>query len=186
VQGNKIALAQQFREISSDSDASYERVLEVDVSRLKPTVAFPHLVDNTRTIDEVGDVPVHEVWIGSSANGRLEDFQEAARILKGRKANPGTRLIVTPASRKVLLEGMRDGTFMILAEAGAAITDPGCGPCLGIHEGVLADGDNCLATQPRNFKGRMGNPNSSIYLGSPALAAATAISGKISDPREFV
>lgn len=181
----KLGRGDRFRELSSDPDASFEQVLEFDAGKLEPTVACPHFVDNTRTIGEIGDVTINEVWIGSSANGRLEDFQEAARILKGRKTHPDTRLIVTPASRRILLEGMRDGTFLTLAEAGASITGPGCGPCLGIHEGVLADGENCLATQPRNFKGRMGNPNAAIYLGSPALAAATAVKGKISDPREF-
>lgn len=182
----KLGRGRQFQELSSDPDAVFEQVLEFDVGELEPTVACPHFVDNTKTVEDVSDVLINQVWIGSSANGRLEDFQEAARILKGRKVCPDSRLIVTPASRRILLEGMRDGTFFTLAEAGAVLTDPGCGPCLGIHEGVLADGDNCLATQPRNFKGRMGNANASIYLGSPALAAATAINGRISDPREFI
>ncbi len=124
--------------------------------------------------------------MGTSTNGRLEDFQLAAAILKGKKVAKGTRLIITPGSRKVLLDGLADGTFQALAEAGGVITGPGCGPCVGVHEGVLADGEVCLSTQNRNFQGRMGNPNAFLYLASPATAAATAITGKISDPREFL
>ncbi|MFQ6111588.1 MAG: aconitase/3-isopropylmalate dehydratase large subunit family protein, partial [Nitrospinota bacterium] len=176
----------KFRAISSDPDAAFERVVEINASELKPTIACPHLVDNVKTIDELGEVKVNEILLGTSCNGRLEDFQIAAGILKGRRVKPGVRLIVTPGSRRVYLEGMADGTFRTLVEAGAVITGPGCGACVGVHEGVLADGDVCLATQPRNFKGRMGNPKAFIYLGSPAVAAATAIQGVISDPRPLL
>jgi 3-isopropylmalate/(R)-2-methylmalate dehydratase large subunit len=182
----RLGRGRQFREMAADPDAVYERVVEFDAASLQPTVACPHLVDNTKTVEELGKVRVDEVFMGTSANGRLEDFQVAARILKGRRVQAGTRLIVTPASRRIWLEGMRDGTFQTLVEAGAVVTGPGCGACVGVHEGVLADGEVCLATQPRNFKGRMGNPKAFIYLGSPATAAASAITGHITDPREFL
>ncbi len=176
----------KFRAIASDPDATFERVVEINASELKPTIACPHLVDNVKTIDELGEIKVNEVLIGTSCNGRLEDFQIAADILRGRRVKSGVRLLVTPGSRRVYIEGMADGTFSTLAEAGGVITGPGCGACVGVHEGVLADGDVCLATQPRNFKGRMGNPNAFIYLGSPAVAAATAIEGVITDPRPLL
>ncbi len=175
-----------FREIRSDPDAVFERTVEIDVSRLEPTVACPHFVDNAKPIGQIGDVPVDMVWIGSSANGRLEDFHIAAKILKGRKANPRTRIIATPASRAIYAQAMADGTWDAFIAAGAVITGPGCGPCVGVHEGVLADNDVCVATQPRNFKGRMGNPKASIYLANPAVAAASAVKGRIADPREFL
>jgi 3-isopropylmalate/(R)-2-methylmalate dehydratase large subunit len=175
-----------FREIRSDEDAAFEKVMEIEATELGPVVACPHFVDNVRPIGEVGDVAVDQIFLGTSCNGRLEDFQIAAQLLKGRKIHKGTRMIVTPASRWVTLEMMKDGTMEVLIEAGALITNPGCGGCVGVHEGVLADGDVCLATQPRNFKGRMGNPKAFIYLGSPATAAASAITGRITDPREFL
>jgi 3-isopropylmalate/(R)-2-methylmalate dehydratase large subunit len=183
---DRMGRGDKFREIRSDPDAHFERTIEIDVNRLEPTVACPHFVDNAKPIGQVGDVPVDMVWIGSSANGRLEDFHQAAQILKGRKAHPRTRIVATPASRAIYLEGMKDGTWEVFVNAGAVITGPGCGPCVGVHEGVLADGDVCVATQPRNFKGRMGNPNAFIYLATPASAAASAVKGKIRDPREFL
>lgn len=176
---------QDYRDIQPDPDADYERVIDIDVSKLEPTVAQPHYVDNTTAIGNIGDVKVDQVFIGTSCNGRLEDFRIAAQILKGRKVAAGTRLLVTPGSRRVLMEGFKDGTMQTFVEAGGIVTGPGCGACVGVHEGILADGDVCLATQPRNFKGRMGNPEAFIYLGSPALAAATAVTGRITDPREF-
>ncbi|OGL45664.1 MAG: 3-isopropylmalate dehydratase large subunit [Candidatus Schekmanbacteria bacterium RBG_16_38_11] len=182
----KMGRGDNFRKIASDPDALFEKTIEIDASSLKPTIACPHLVDNIKTIEEIGDVRVDEVFIGTSCNGRIEDLREAAKILKGNKVHHGTRLIITPASKRTYLEAIRDGTLNTFVEAGGVITGPGCGGCVGVHEGVLADGDVCLATQPRNFKGRMGNPNAFIYLGSPALAAATAIKGKITDPREFL
>ena len=142
-------------------------------------------MDNTRTIDEIGEVKVDQVFLGTSCNGRLEDLHIAARILKGKTIHPKTRMIVTPGSRLVYREALRDGTVEVFVESGALITSPGCGGCVGLHEGVLGDGEVCLATQPRNFQGRMGSPKSFIYLGSPAVAAATAIEGKIADPRSI-
>jgi 3-isopropylmalate/(R)-2-methylmalate dehydratase large subunit len=138
------------------------------------------------TIDQIGEVKVDQVYLGTSCNGRLEDLQIAAKILKGKKIHPKIRMIVTPGSRLVYLEAVKDGTMEILIEAGALAMPPGCGACVGLHEGVLGDGEICLATQPRNFQGRMGSPNSFIYLGSPAVAAATAIEGKIADPRKYL
>jgi 3-isopropylmalate/(R)-2-methylmalate dehydratase large subunit len=175
-----------FRELRPDPDATYERELVFDASILEPTVACPHFVDNTKPIREAGRVAVDQVFIGTSTNGRLEDFQIAASILKGRKVHPHVRLIATPGSRKVYLDGIRDGTFQTIVEAGGVVTGPGCGACVGVHEGVLADGEVCVSTQNRNFKGRMGNPNSFIYLASPATAAATALKGELTDPREFL
>ncbi len=175
-----------FRKISPDSDARCERTVVIKAGDLKPTIACPHQVDNTKTIDELEEVRVDQVFLGTSCNGRLEDLQIAAGILKGKTIHAGTRMIVTPGSSLVFKEAMRDGTMEILVEAGALITPAGCGACVGLHEGVLGDGEVCLATQPRNFKGRMGSPKSFIYLGSPAVAAATAIEGKIADPRKYL
>jgi 3-isopropylmalate/(R)-2-methylmalate dehydratase large subunit len=172
--------------VAPDTDATYERELEFDASTLEPMVACPHFVDNVKPIRQAGDVAVDQVLLGTCTNGRLEDFRIAAGILKGRTVNPGTRLIVTPSSREVYLAGMADGTFRTLIEAGALVTGPGCGACVGVHAGVLADGEVCATTQNRNFKGRMGNPNSFLYLVSPASAAATAVSGKLTDPRELL
>jgi 3-isopropylmalate/(R)-2-methylmalate dehydratase large subunit len=175
-----------FRPLSPDPDAIYERTVRIFAKELKPTIACPHQVDYTKTIDEIGDVKVDQVYLGTSCNGRLEDFQIAAMILKGKKIHPNTRMIVTPGSRRVYLEALKDGTMETLIEFGALAMPPGCGACVGLHEGVLGDGEVCLATQPRNFKGRMGSPKSFIYLGSPAVAAATAIEGKIADPRKYL
>jgi 3-isopropylmalate/(R)-2-methylmalate dehydratase large subunit len=133
----------------------------------------------------MGEVKVDQVFIGTCTNGRLEDFHIARELLEGRQVAPGTRLILIPASQRIYLEGARDGTWEALATAGGLVNSPGCGPCVGVHQGVLADGEVCVYTQNRNFKGRMGNPNAFIYLASPAVAAATAIKGKIADPREF-
>jgi len=176
----------KFREIKPDPDAVYEKTFEIDVSKLEPVVSFPHTVDNTRKISEVEDVKIDQVYIGTCTNGRLEDLRIAADILKGRHRHPDTRLIVIPASREVFIKAMKEGLLEIFMEAGASIESPGCGPCVGIHKGVLADGERVLSTQNRNFKGRMGNPEGFIYLASPATAAATAIEGKIADPRKYL
>ncbi len=176
----------KFREISADEDAIYERIIEIDVSKLEPTISFPHTVDNIRTISKVGEVKVDQVFIGTCTNGRIEDLRIAAQILKGRKRHPDTRLLICPASREVYLKAMEEGLLKIFIEAGAAIMNPGCGACVGVHQGILADGEVCLATQNRNFKGRMGNPESFIYLSSTATAAASAIEGKIADPRKYL
>jgi len=177
---------EKFREIRPDEDAEYEKTFDIDVSELTPMVSFPHTVDNVRPIDEARGVKIHQVFIGTCTNGRLEDLRIAAQILKGRKRHPNTRLIVIPASRKVYSEALKEGLLEVFNDAGASIHSPGCGPCVGIHLGILADGENCLSTQNRNFKGRMGNPEGFIYLASPATAAATAIAGEIADPREFM
>jgi len=175
-----------YRPLAPEDGAQYERVLDFDVSDLEPTVACPHQPDNTKTVGELADVAVDQVFIGTCTNGRMSDFHLAARILDGRHRHPNTRLLVTPASRDILLEGMADGTFATLVEAGAAITAAGCGACVGVHDGILGDGEVCLSTQNRNFQGRMGNPNGLIYLASPAVAAATAIEGRIADPRKYL
>jgi 3-isopropylmalate/(R)-2-methylmalate dehydratase large subunit len=183
---NRMERPQDYRKLFPDPDAVYEKTVIINAEELKPTIACPHQVDNIKIIDEIGDVKVDQVYLGTSCNGRLEDFQIAAKILKGKKIHPKTRMIVTPGSRLVYLEALRDGALETLIESGAIAMPPGCGACVGLHEGVLGDGEVCLATQPRNFKGRMGSPKSFIYLGSPAVAAATAIEGKIADPRRYL
>jgi 3-isopropylmalate/(R)-2-methylmalate dehydratase large subunit len=182
----KAGRADCWREIRPDSDAVYERVVTVDASALLPTVSFPHTVDNTRTIDKVGEVTVDQVFIGSCTNGRIEDLRVAAEILKGKTKAAGTRLIVIPASRKTYADALSEGLISVFVDAGAAVMAPGCGPCVGVHEGALGDGEVCLSTQNRNFNGRMGNPDSFIYLASPATAAASAVEGKIADPRKYL
>jgi len=177
---------QDFKELYPDPDATYENTVKINAKELKPTIACPHQVDNTKTIDEIGEIKVGQVYLGTSCNGRLEDFHIAAKILEGKKIHSKTRIIVTPGSRQGYLEALKDGTMETLIEFGALTMAPGCGACVGLHEGVLGDGEVCLATQPRNFKGRMGSPKSFIYLGSPAVAAATAIEGKIADPRKYL
>ncbi|MFH1381831.1 MAG: 3-isopropylmalate dehydratase large subunit [Chloroflexota bacterium] len=176
---------EHYRPLSPDSDAVYEETIEVDGSKLEPTVAKPHTVDNTALVTELKGVPIQQVFIGTCTNGRLDDLRIAAGILQRKKCHSRTRLIVAPASQKVFLAAMAEGYLAALVEAGAVIVPPGCAACLGVHEGVLGDGEACLSTANRNFKGRMGNPEAFIYLGSPATAAATAIRGEITDPREF-
>ncbi len=176
----------QLPDLEPDRDAVYERVIEIDAEKLKPTLSCPHFVDNTRTIDDVERVRVDQVFLGTSTNGRIEDLRIAADILKGRTVKPGTRLIVTPGSREIYAQAAQEGLLQVFVDAGGVVTGPGCGACVGVHEGILGDGEVCVATQNRNFCGRMGNPNASIYLASPALAAATAIEGRIADPRDHV
>ncbi len=183
---NRMERSKEFRGMIPEADATYGETVRINARDLKPTIACPHLVDNTKTIDEIGEVKVDQVFLGTSCNGRLEDLHIAARILRGRTIYPKTRMIVTPGSHLVYKEALKDGTMEIFIESGALVTSPGCGGCVGLHEGVLGDGEVCLATQPRNFKGRMGSPKSFIYLGSPAVAAATAIEGKIGDPRKYL
>lgn len=183
---DRMGRSSEFRKLFPDPDALYEETIRIKAEDLKPTIACPHQVDNTKSIDEIGEVKVDQVFLGTSCNGRLEDLQVAAKILKGRSIHPKTRMIVTPGSHLVYLEALKDGTIETLVASGAVITSPGCGACVGLHGGVLGDGEVCLATQPRNFQGRMGSPNSLIYLGSPAVAAATAIEGKIADPRKYL
>jgi len=176
----------RFKEIAPDDDAEYERVIEIDVSALKPTFACPHFVDNTKTIDEIERVAVQQVFIGTCTNGQLEDMRIAASILKGREVAAGTRLIVTPPSRSVYVKAMEAGYLRTFVEAGGLVTDPGCGACVGVHAGILGDGEVCVSTQNRNFQGRMGNTAGNIYLASPAAAAAAAIEGRIADPRDYL
>lgn len=170
---------------TSDSDAHYEKVIEYDVSDLEPQVAFPHLPSNTRGISEVGEVKIDQVIIGSCTNGRLEDLKVAAQILKGHKAHQNVRLIVIPATQKIYKQAMDEGLMDIFIEAEAAVSTPTCGPCLGGHMGILAEGERALATTNRNFVGRMGHPKSEVYLCNPAVAAASAIEGKITSPEEL-
>ena len=175
-----------FQPLAADKDAVYEKTINIDLGTIEPMVAKPHQVDNTVTAKELKGTKIQQVFIGTCTNGRLEDLAIAAAILKGKKRHPDTRLVVAPASPKVLLEAIAAGYIRTLLEAGAVILPPGCGACLGLHQGVLADGEACLSTANRNFKGRMGNPEAFIYLGSPAMAAASAIKGEISDPREVL
>ncbi|MFZ5901407.1 3-isopropylmalate dehydratase large subunit [Desulforudis sp. 1088] len=175
-----------FAAVKSDPDARYEKVLEFDVSNLEPQVAKPHRVDNTAPLSEVAGRPIQEAVIGTCTNGRLEDLRIAAGILKGRKVSRDVRFIVAPASRRIYLEAIADGTLAALVEAGAAVVTPGCGPCVGTHNGVPSDGETVISTANRNFKGRMGNRNAEIFLASPATVAASALTGVITDPREFI
>jgi len=175
-----------FAPVAADPDAVYARVLEYDVSGLEPQVAKPHRVDNVAPLSEVAGKPVQQAVIGTCTNGRLEDLRIAAGILGGRKVHRDVRLIVAPASRRVFLDAMAEGIIQSLVEAGAAVVTPGCGPCVGTHNGVPSDGETVISTANRNFKGRMGNSNAEIYLASPAAVAASALTGKITDPREFI
>lgn len=177
-----------YREIKADQDAKYERIVEIDAAKLEPMVAYPETPDKVKPISEMKSktIRIDQVFLGTCTNGRIEDLRLAAEILKGRKCAPGTRLVVAPASRHVYLQALKEGVLEILIEAGSTILSPGCGPCVGIQGGILADNERCLSTGNRNFKGRMGNPNSEIYLSSPATAAWTAVKGEISDPREMI
>ncbi|BAQ34338.1 3-isopropylmalate dehydratase large subunit [Dehalococcoides sp. UCH007] len=175
-----------YQPLAADADAVYERVIEIDATALEPTVSKPHTVDNTATARELKGTKLDQVFIGTCTGGRLDDLAVAAAIFKNHRHHPQTRLIVTPASQKVYLEAIRLGYIEILVQAGANVMPPGCGACLGVHQGVLGDGEVCLSTANRNFKGRMGNPEGFIYLASAATAAASAIKGEISDPREVM
>lgn len=175
-----------YREIVSDEGATYERVINIDCSTIEPMISMPHSVDKVAPISELDKIKIDQVFIGTCTNGRLGDLRIAAKILKGKRVFPGVRLIVVPASKKIYLDALREGIIEILVQSGAVVLAPGCGPCVGIHQGVLGDGEVCLSTQNRNFKGRMGNPESFIYLCSPATAAWSAVKGYISDPREVL
>ena len=174
----------EYKPLSSDKDATYEETVKIDLSKLEPVVAKPHTVDNTAYARDLKGTKIQQVYIGTCTNGRLEDLAIVAKFMKGKKVHLGTRLVVGPASRKVLMDAIKAGYIETLLEAGAAIVTAGCGACVGVHQGVLGDKENCLSTANRNFKGRMGNPNAFIYLASPATAAATALRGEITDPRE--
>lgn len=170
----------------ADEDAVYDATYTIDLSALKPTVAFPHLPENTRTVDEIGEeIRIQQVVIGSCTNGRLNDLRTAAEILKGRHVANGMRCIIIPATQKIYLDAMEEGLLKSFIEAGAVVSTPTCGPCLGGYMGILAEGERCVSTTNRNFVGRMGHVNSEIYLASPAVAAASAVAGKICSPEEL-
>ena len=173
--------------LQSDSDAEYEKIIEYDVSKIEPTVAYPHLPENTHPISEVlkDSIAVDQVVIGSCTNGRLEDIKAAAEILKGRKVHPNIRVLIFPATQEIILKSIELGYYQTLIEAGCAISTPTCGPCLGGHCGILAPGEVCVSTTNRNFVGRMGHTDSKIYLASPYVAAASAVLGRIADPKEL-
>lgn len=173
-----------FAEYEADDDAVYDEEYVIELDKLKPTVAFPHLPENTHTIDEGFDIAIDQVVIGSCTNGRLDDLRVAAKILDGHKVKKGVRTIIIPATQKIYLQAMEEGLLKIFIEAGAVVSTPTCGPCLGGYMGILAEGEKCVSTTNRNFVGRMGHVNSEIYLASPAVAAASAITGKISAPWE--
>lgn len=174
----------EYKVYEADPDAEYDSVVEIDLSTLKPTVACPHLPENTKTVDELGRIDIDQVVIGSCTNGRMEDMRIAAEILKGKKVAKGVRCIVIPATQQIYLNCVKEGLAEIFVEAGAIVSTPTCGPCLGGHMGILAAGEKAVSTSNRNFVGRMGHTKSEIYLASPAVAAASAVKGYIADPRE--
>ena len=176
----------EFKIYEADEDAVYDEEYTIDLSELKPTVAFPHLPENTKTIDEITEeIRIDQSVIGSCTNGRIDDLRIAAKILKGRKVKKGVRCIIIPATQAIYLQAMEEGLLKIFIEAGAAVSTPTCGPCLGGYMGILADGERCISTTNRNFVGRMGHVGSEVYLASPAVAAASAVTGRISSPEEL-
>jgi len=175
-----------YQPLFPDADAVYDHTIQIDLGAIEPTVSRPHTVDNVASARELKGTRIQQVFIGTCTNGRLEDLEIAASILKGKKCHPDTRMIIAPASRQVYLASLEKGYLQSLVEAGATVLPPGCGPCLGLHQGTLGDEESCLSTANRNFKGRMGNPKAFVYLGSPATAAATALAGEITDPREVM
>ena len=175
-----------FEPLRSDPDADYEKTLEIDVNRLEPMIACPHAVDNVKPVKSVEDVKIDQAFIGSCTNGRIEDLRAAAKILRGKRISKGVRMIVTPASRRVYLQALREGLIEIFIEAGALVTNPTCGACFGGHMGLLAPGEVCVSSSNRNFIGRMGSPEAEIYLASPVTVAASALAGRIVDPSEYL
>ena len=182
----KTRTSKPFEIVLPDDDAVYEKSLEIDVSDLEPQIACPHAVDNVTPIGKVKGIKIHQALIGSCTNGRLEDLGVAAKILNHKRVHPDVRLLVIPASWEIYLEAMKKGYLETFIRAGALIVNPGCGPCLGAHQGILAPGERCISTTNRNFRGRMGSPESEVYLASPAVVAASAIRGEIADPRELI
>ena len=174
------------RIFEADEDAEYDLVIDINLSQIEPTVAFPHLPSNTRTFDQIGDIEIDQVVIGSCTNGRYSDFEIAANILKGKKVKKGVRVLIIPSTQKIYLDILKSGMIEDFIEAGCVVSTPTCGPCLGGHMGILAKGERCVATTNRNFVGRMGHPESQVYLASPAVAAASAIAGKITSPYEII
>lgn len=175
-----------YKVFEADADAEYARVIEIDLASLRPTVAFPHLPENTKTIDQVGDIKIDQVVIGSCTNGRISDLRIAADILRGKKIKKGVRVIVLPGTQAIYLQAMKEGIAQTFVEAGAVFSTPTCGPCLGGHMGILAAGERAISTTNRNFVGRMGHTQSEVYLASPAVAAASALTGRIEDPDNIV
>ncbi|MGE5752835.1 MAG: aconitase family protein, partial [Deltaproteobacteria bacterium] len=171
--------------VAADRDARYAGELHVDLSALEPQVAFPHLPENTRPLSRVGNIPIDQVVVGSCTNGRIEDLRSAAAVLEGRKVHDGVRMLVFPATQEIYLQAMREGLMETFVNAGAAFSTPTCGPCLGGHMGILAKGERAIATTNRNFVGRMGHPESEVYLANPAVAAASAVLGRIGGPDEL-
>ena len=171
----------KYRQILPDADAMYERIIEIDANDVERTVSCPHTVDNTKTVKELNHIKVNQVYVGTCTNGRLEDMRVVASILKGKKVNKDVRMLICPASPDVYKACLKEGLLAIFMDANAVILPPGCGPCVGVHAGTLGDGEVCLATQNRNFQGRMGNTKGEIYLASPYVAAYTAINGFISE-----
>ena len=186
VEYQKGRVDREYKIYEADADAEYDAVYDIDLSKIKPTVSFPHLPENTKTTDECGEVKIDQVVIGSCTNGRLEDIAMAAKLIKGRHVAKNVRCIVIPATQQVYLDCIKNGYMETFIEAGCAVSTPTCGPCLGGHMGILAKGERAVATTNRNFVGRMGHPESEVYLASPAVAAASAITGKISDPSEVM
>ena len=170
----------KFVELKPDADATYEKIIKINAQDIKHTIACPHTVDNTKTIDELGTIKVNQVFVGTCTNGRIEDLRIVAGILKGKKVNPDVRLLIAPASKYVFKQALQEGLIETFVDSNAAILTSGCGPCVGVHAGTLGDGEVCLATQNRNFQGRMGNTKGFIYLASPYVAAYTALNGYIS------
>ena len=175
----------EYKIFEADEDAEYDEVIKIDLSTLKPTVAFPHLPENTKTVDEAGEVTIDQVVIGSCTNGRISDLREAASVLKGRKVADGIRAIVIPATQSIYMQAIEEGLVQTFIEAGAVVSTPTCGPCLGGHMGCLAKGERAVSTTNRNFVGRMGHVESEVYLASPAVAAASAVTGTISQPSDL-
>jgi 3-isopropylmalate/(R)-2-methylmalate dehydratase large subunit len=181
--GRKLPWSPSFE---ADLDADYERILRIEAEEIaEPQVACPHAVDQVVPLSRLGEVPVHQAVLGSCTNGRLEDLEVAARLVSGRRVHPRTRLLIIPASQQILLEAIRLGYIQQLVAAGAMINPPGCGPCVGVHQGILAAGETCISSTNRNFLGRMGSKDSRVYLASPAVVAASAIAGRIAHPEEI-
>jgi len=169
---------------AADDDAEYSRVIEYDVSEMEPQVAFPHLPSNTKPVSKAGDIKIDQAVIGSCTNGRLDDLRLAARVLKGRKVNSKVRCIILPGTQQVYMDALHEGLIELFIEAGAVVSTPTCGPCLGGYMGILAAGERCISTTNRNFVGRMGSTKSEVYLANPAVAAASAVAGNITNPEE--
>ena len=174
-----------FVEYTADDDAEYEQVINIDLSEIEPTVSFPHLPENTHVVGSFDDIKIDQVVIGSCTNGRIDDLRCAAKILEGRKVAKGLRVIVIPATQKIYMQAIEEGLVQTFIRAGAVVSTPTCGPCLGGYMGILAEGERCVSTTNRNFVGRMGHVDSEIYLASPAVAAASAVTGKISQPSDL-